>query len=252
MVSRLYYVILAKEFENIRYMNTRLPTFNPNVSETERIISCVTGSILLYDSIFRRKQNLPEAAIAGYLLFRGITGHCGVYSAIGKTKPDNRSRNVNIQVTLKVNRPRLEVYSLWRKLENLPLFMEHLEMVNSIDDNISVWEAKIPGGMGTVRWRSEIVKEIPGELLGWQSLSGSSIENAGKVEFEDAAGGGTILHVVVSYHAPWGIPGEGVARVFNPYFKQLVEDDILNFKDFLEAQNARREKPDVTEGEFLI
>lgn len=233
-------------------MKSHLPSYNPNVSNTERAISCLAGSLLLYDAISGKKHGIPKAVLAGYFLSRGVTGHCGLYSAIGKTKPDNRSRNVNIQVTLEVDRPRQEVYALWRKLENLPLFMEHLEIVNSIDDNISVWEARIPGGVGTVRWRSEIVKEIPGELLGWQSISGSSIENAGKVEFEDTSQGGTLLHVVVSYHAPWGIPGEGVARIFNPYFKQLVREDILNFKNFIEQQNFKKSDPDIPEGEFLV
>lgn len=231
-------------------MKLRLPSYNPNVSNTERAISCLAGSALLYDSISRKKQGIPEAVLAGYLLFRGVTGHCGLYAAIGKTKPDNRSRNVNIQVTLEVDRPRLEVYALWRNLDNLPLFMEHIELVNSIDDKISVWEARIPGGIGKVRWRSEVVKEIPGELLGWQSISGSSIENAGKVEFKDTPHGGTLLHVVVSYHAPLGIPGEGVARMFNPYFKELVREDILNFKDFIEMQDYRN--ADISKGEFLI
>lgn len=233
-------------------MNSRLPSYNPNVSNTERAVSCLAGSLLVYDTISRKKGRIPKAVLAGYFLFRGITGHCGLYSAIGKTKPDNRSRNVNIQVTLQVDRPREEVYALWRKLENLALFMEHLELVNSIDENISVWEARIPGGVGTVRWRSEIVKEIPGELLGWQSIPGSSIENAGKVTFEDTSQGGTLLHVVVSYHAPWGIPGEGIARIFNPYFEQLVKDDILNFKDFIEELNFKESNPDVPGGQFLV
>lgn len=233
-------------------MKLRLPSYNPNVSNTERAISCLAGSLLLYDSISKKKHGIPKAVLAGYFLYRGVTGHCAVYSAIGKTKPDNRSRNVNIQVTLEVNRPRLEVYALWRNLDNLPLFMEHIEMVNSIDDKISIWEARIPGGIGKVRWRSEVVKEIPGELLGWQSISGSNIENAGKVEFQDAPHGGTLLHVVVSYHAPLGIPGEGVARMFNPYFKQLVKKDILNFKSFLEKQAFRESDPDISKGEFLI
>src|SRR5690606_30433588 len=139
------------------------PGLNPNVSKTERVISGLAGSYALYRATQKRNA-VPEILIGGFLLFRGITGYCSVYNAIGKTKPDNRSRNVNIQVTLKVDRPREEVYLFWRKLENLPLFMEHLELVNSIDEKTSVWEAKIPGGMGSLRWRSEIVKERPFEL----------------------------------------------------------------------------------------
>lgn len=233
-------------------MNQSLHHASQNVSKPERVISFLVGSYILYDALAKKKKNLPEAVLAGYLLYRGASGYCNLYGAIGKTKPDNRSRNVNIQVSLKVNKPRKEVYEFWRKFENLPLFMEHLEMVNSINENISVWEAKIPGGIAHIRWRSEIVKEIPNEFLGWQSLPDSTIENAGKVEFYDTEDFGTEMHVVISYHAPWGIPGEGVARVFNPLFKKMVRDDIMNFKNFIEhGENAERGVK-VTRGRFLV
>lgn len=227
------------------------PGLNPNVSDPERMISAVAGTLSLYRAT-RTRNSLPEILIGSYLLFRGVTGYCAVYNAIGKTKPDNRSRNVNIQVSLKVDKPREQVYDFWRRLENLPLFMEHLELVNSIDDKTSVWEAKIPGGMGNLRWRSEIVKERPFELLGWQSLAGSEVENAGKVEFRDAEDGGTELHVVITYHAPLGIAGEGVARLINPYFHRVVENDIRNFKDYIENHHTREGEVRSSPGKFLV
>lgn len=217
-------------------MRNFLKHLNVNVSPAERGFSFLAGAYMMYDAIGKEKKSSLEAILAGYLLYRGVSGNCFAYNAIGKTKPDNRSRNVNIQITQIVNKPRKQVYDFWRDLENLPLFMEHLENVNNLNDSISVWEANIPGGMGTVRWKSEIVKERPYELLGWQSLPGSSIENAGKVEFKDAGEFATEVHVVISYHAPGGIPGESAARLINPMFKEMVEEDIQNFKWFIEGK----------------
>lgn len=217
-------------------MNKLLQHLPVNVSPEERGISLLAGAYLLYDALGKKNKSFIEAAFAGFLLYRGATGNCPTYSAIGKTKPDNHSRNVNIQLTQFVNKPRKEVYEFWRKVENLPLFMEHLRRVKPIDEINSVWEAKIPGGIGKVRWKSEIVKEVPYELLGWQSLPGSSIYNAGKVEFKDA-GEGTEMHVVISYHAPGGIPGEGAARLINPVFKELLEEDVQNFKWYIEKNS---------------
>jgi uncharacterized membrane protein len=214
-------------------MRNLLSHFYVNVSPAERGASLLAGAYFLYDAVGKQKKSGLEAVIAGYLLYRGVSGNCFVYNAIGKTKPDNRSRNVNIQLKMVVNKPREEVYSFWRNLENLPLFMEHLESVESLNDSISAWEAKLPGNMGSLRWKSEIVKERPNELLGWQSLPGSSIENAGKVEFREVPGG-TELHIVISYHAPGGIPGEGAARLLNPVFEDIVEEDVRNFKWFIE------------------
>jgi uncharacterized membrane protein len=217
-------------------MNKFLSHLHVNVSPTECAISLLGGAYFLYDGLGKKNKSLLETVLAGYLIYRGATGNCPAYSAIGKTKPDNRSRNVNIQLRLYVNKARKDVYEFWRNVENLPLFMEHLYSVENLNDGISVWEARIPGGMGKVRWKSEIVKERPYELLGWQSLPGSAIFNAGKVEFKDA-GEGTELHVVISYHAPGGIAGEGAARMFNSLFKEIVEEDVENFKWFIERNS---------------
>lgn len=217
-------------------MKKIIPNFHVNVSPTERTVSLLAGAYFLYDGLGKKNKSLLETVLAGYLLYRGATGNCAAYTTIGKTKPDNRSRNVNIQVRQIVNRPRKDVYEFWRNFENLPLFMKHLESVNSLNDNIAVWEAKIPGGIGKVRWKSEIVKERPYEMIGWHSLSGSSIENSGKVEFKDASDHATEVHVVISYHAPGGIPGEGAARLINPVFEDMLREDIINFKWYIEKR----------------
>ncbi len=217
-------------------MKNLLPNFHVNVSPTERAVSLLAGAYFLYDGLGKNKKSILESIFAGYLLYRGATGNCAAYTALGKTKPDNRSRNVNIQVRQIVNRPRKDVYEFWRNFENLPLFMEHLDGVDSLNDSIAVWEAKIPGGIGKVRWKTEIVKERPYEMIGWHSLPGSSIESAGKVEFKDASDHATEVHVVISYHAPGGIPGEGAARLINPIFEDMLREDIINFKWFIERK----------------
>ena len=137
-------------------MRKLVKNLNVNVSPAERGFSLLAGAFFLYDAIGKEKKSVFEAVLAGYLLYRGASGNCFVYNALGKTKPDNRSRNVNIQITQIVHKPRTEVYNFWRDLKNLPLFMEHLENVTDLNDGISVWEARVPGGMGTLRWKSEI------------------------------------------------------------------------------------------------
>lgn len=217
-------------------MRKLIPHLHVNVSPAEQAVSLLGAAYFLHKGLGGKTLNIPGTALAGYLLYRGATGNCAAYTAIGKTKPDNRSRNVNIQVRQVVNRPRKEVYEFWRNFENLPLFMDHLESVRSLNDNIFVWEANIPGGLGKVQWKSEIVKERPYELIGWHSLPGSSIENAGKVEFKDVSDHATEVHVVISYHAPGGIPGEGAARLIRPVFENILREDILSFKRYIERK----------------
>jgi uncharacterized membrane protein len=206
-----------------------------NVADTERLVSIAAGALLLFNAIVKKKISLIETFAGSYFLLRGFTGYCVAYQGIGKKSVDFRSKNINIKTAITVNRPRHEVYAFWRRLENLPQFMKHLESVEVLDERISEWKANIPGHLGTITWQSEIVKDDPGALLSWRSLPGSAIENAGKITFRNSGRWATELHAVISYHAPLGIVGEKAIRVFNPLFKKMVKEDISNFKWYIET-----------------
>lgn len=50
--------------------------------------------------------------------------------------------------------------------------------------------------MVDIFWNAEITREKDGEYIGWQSIQGSMVDNAGKVEFKDTLNGtGTELTV---------------------------------------------------------
>lgn len=210
---------------------------NINLNWPERYVSIATGVKLAYSGI-RNLFSSPFTSIlklgaGGYLLNRGVTGHCELYSQIGKNSTE--PINVNIRSSFTINKPRIEVYNFWRKLDNLPLFMNHLERVEMLDDERSHWELKLPTGVATVSWDAEIVKDIPGELIGWSSLPGSIIDNAGKVRFRDSFDDkSTLVDVVISYQPPAGGFGASVAHVLNPVFKNMVDTDVHNFKQYMD------------------
>jgi uncharacterized membrane protein len=206
-----------------------------NVSVPERVASVIAGSWLLLRALKKRNTGILNASAAGYLLYRGLTGYCPGYAVAGKKKLPDPVKNINIRTTLTVNKPRREVYAFWRKLENLPLFMKHLKSVEVIDDRQSHWRARIPGGLGTIQWKAEITKEEDHYLLGWNSLPGAAVDNAGKVVFKDAGENGTEVHVVITYRAPLGVAGESVARLLNQVFEDMVKEDIRNFKRYIET-----------------
>lgn len=209
-----------------------VPPFEQNLSAPERIFSLISGAALLYYSIKEEKKKTGLAA--GYLVLRGATGYCSLYQAFGKSSKVE-THNINAKTVITVNKPIEEVYSFWRKLDNLPLFMKHLKKVEVLDDKISEWEAKIPKGLGTIKWKSEIVEDQPNERLGWHSLPGSDIENAGNVHFRDAGRFGTEVHVVISYRAPAGKVGEKLAELLNPALEEIVKEDIRGFRRYLES-----------------
>lgn len=134
------------------------------------------------------------------------------------------------------------LYRYWRKLENLPNFMDHLEEVNQTGKNISLWVARIPGGIGDVEWEAQVTKEEENHLIAWQSLPGSEIDNAGEVRFEDAPNGqGTIVETTISYRPPAGDVGEYAAKLLNPAFKKIVQKDLKSFKNFMESGDFENE-----------
>ena len=212
-----------------------------NLNWPERYVSIASG-IKLSFSGFRHLFKSPFTSIiklgaGGYLLNRGISGHCELYSQLGKHSTD--PVNINIRTSFTVNKPRMEVYNFWRKLDNLPLFMNHLQSVEIIDNERSHWVMKLPTGVATVSWDAEIVHDVPGEMIGWSSLPGSIIDNAGKVRFRDSFDEqGTLVDVVITYQPPAGGFGASLAHVLNPVFKNMVHSDVHNFKQYMDLAEA--------------
>lgn len=204
-----------------------------NVSTAERVLMIASGVYILYNGLNRENKNLTQSSVGGAMLLRGISGYCPVYDAVDHLKSD-KAHNVNIRVSSVINKPLSEVYAFWRNLENLPKFMNHLHSVKSINHTVSEWTAKGPAGIGRVSWKAEIVKDEKEKLLSWNSLPESSIENAGKVIFKPK-GNATELDITISYRAPLGAAGESAAKLLNPYFQKIVNDDILNLKEYLES-----------------
>jgi uncharacterized membrane protein len=206
-----------------------------NVSNTERFISAVAGGFLLYNAISSKKGKLLKTSAGAFLLYRAFSGNCPVYSALKKDRLPDPVRNINVRTVLTINKPKEEVYNFWRDLENLPLFMTHIKSITTMDDGRSRWEAQLPGMPTTITWNAEIVKDEPGTLIGWNSLPGSTIDNAGKVSFTDAGENGTEVRIVISYRAPFGPAGESIARLLNPLFKTMLREELRNFRRYIET-----------------
>jgi uncharacterized membrane protein len=208
--------------------------YSANVKPLERIVSILAGSVILYDAVTKRRRfRSAEMLAGGYLLSRGIYGYCPAYDLMGKEPVPDMVRNINITLHETIYRPRMEVYDFWRRLENLPKLMNHIKSVVQTTPVESEWTIKGPGGIGTVSWKAAIVKEEPGFLLGWSSLPGSVLENAGKVSFLDNPHG-TDLEVVISYRPPVGAVGAVIAKLLNRSFEKLVRKDLANVKMVLE------------------
>jgi uncharacterized membrane protein len=224
---------------------TQHPTTKINVGETERLVSLVGGGALAILGLTRR--NLPGialAAVAGELLYRGITGHCVVYDALDiNTATTGWSDMVSVpheqgtkfEKSVTINRSPEALYRFWRNFENLPRFMNHLESVKVLDDKRSHWVAKGPAGT-RIEWDAEIINEAPNEVIGWRSLENAQVDNAGSVRFTPAPGNrGTVVEVTINYAPPAGKVGTAIAKLFGEEPEQQVSEDLYRFKQMMES-----------------
>jgi uncharacterized membrane protein len=219
------------------------PEEHLNVGRTERILSIasgVLGLLWLLPRLSRLKMpaaaKLPAVATSGYMVYRGVSGKCLVYDAMGiKRTGPNGSSGVRVRRAITVNARKEDVYRFWRNFENLPRFMKHLEEVRQVNKDISHWKAHAPLGR-TVEWEAEIIEDIPGEKISWRSLPGSQIENAGSVIFLDAPGGrGTEIQVTIQYDPPAGSAGAMAAKLLGEEPSIQVLDDLRRFKMIMET-----------------
>lgn len=223
----------------------RHPYYTPNIGTIERGASIMAGSLLLYHGIRRRSKFGLAMALGGVACVRrGITGFCYTYQALGlRTAERGQGEHISVPYELgvrvdraiTVNKPREEVFRFWRNLDNLPRFMDHLDCVKTLDNNRSHWVAKAPGGR-KMEWDAEIINEIQNELIGWRSLPGADVDNAGSVHFKDAGGGrGTEVRVSLQYNPPAGVLGALFAKLFGQEPTQQIENDLRHFKRILET-----------------
>jgi len=142
---------------------------------------------------------------------------------------------IRVDEVIKIDRPIPEVYSFWRRLENLARFMRHIESI-VVEDNLhSHWRVKTLAGK-IVEWDAEIIEERENIMISWRSIPGADVDNAGSVWFNPAPGGeGTVVRVSLKYVPPAGKAGEMLTKLFGRDAKSEIAEDLQRVKNLLET-----------------
>jgi len=179
----------------------------------------------------RRRLLAVTGAVAGIAAIDVLT-------AVQATR--RREGSMQLTATTSIRKPASEVYAFWRRLENLPTFMAHLDEVRATGERTSHWTASAPFGR-TVEWDAETVDELPGERIGWRSTGDADVPNTGKVWFLPAPDGeSTEVHVLIRYDIPGGQLGKAVARYFGEEPHQQLDDDLRRLKQVMETGEVMR------------
>jgi len=222
----------------------RCPSSKVNVGDMERLLSFLGGAVLSIYGLSRRSlPGLGLAAAGGPLLYRGVTGHCGMYQALGintapKLAPATSIRaghGVRVEESMIVGRDAATLYRFWRNLENLGRFMSHLHGVQQHNDRHSRWVARGPMGV-PFEWEAEIINEKENELIAWRSIDGSKVDTAGSVHFRELPHDrGTEVRVNLKYDSHSAQLAEPLARILGESPRQQIRDDLRRFKQIMEA-----------------
>jgi uncharacterized membrane protein len=214
-----------------------------NVGDTERLLSVAGGGALALVGL--KQGGLLGTALAtlgGSFIYRGLSGHCMCYAAMGVNTAGSHSpqasvaagHGVKIAQSVAINESAENLFNIWRDFENLPRFMSHLVRVKRRGKKWH-WVAHGPAGTD-IAWDAEIITEDPGRMIGWRSLEGSQVNTAGSVHFTPLPGGrGTDVVVTLKYDPPGGALGSWLAWLFGQDPAQQIRADLRRFKQLVEA-----------------
>jgi uncharacterized membrane protein len=200
------------------------------------------------------RRSLPGAVLAAAatpLAYRGLSGR---WSPLG-TRAERRDpagqvrralsgdRGIRVREAIRLELPLAEVYRFWRRLENLPQFMAHLESVTDLGNGRSHWVAKGPAGK-RVEWDAEIINDVENQVIAWRYLPGADVDSAGSVNFDTMrAGQSTQVTVSLQYAPPAGRAGGWAAMLARREPSQMIREDLRRLKQLLEAGEVPRATP---------
>jgi uncharacterized membrane protein len=110
--------------------------------------------------------------------------------------------------------------------------LRSVEITNALR---SKWTWQTIGGFKTV-WTADIIQDLPGSMIAWQTSDDASVEHSGSVFFRQAPGGrGTEVRFRMSYELPGGKVGDWLASIAGESPSQTIDEDLRKMKWLLEA-----------------
>lgn len=208
-----------------------------NVGLWDRWLSLAAGTVLSTKGIFRRwPGGLLLAIGGGYMVYRGWTGRCSAYRAMGILGFPQPIVNICQHVT--VRRSPEEVYRFWRDFQNLPRFIKYLAEVTPAGDAAARWVVRLPGGF-EMAWDTAVVEDRAGVQFVCESLPGQGMEARGEVQFIRAPGDrGTEVRVRLTYRPSGSLIGDTAVWALQGLASQQLKQDLRRFKRLIESQQT--------------
>lgn len=215
-----------------------------NVGKIERWIS-IAGAVGLLCVTAKREPlaKLAGLAASASLLYRGLTGKCHVYDAIGMSTAASRpnentvihnKKGIHVIESMTIQQPVERVYRAWRDFSNLPKFLTHVESVQNLDERSSRWVIQTPSGK--LQWNATLIEDKPNELISWKSLEDADVRSAGSIRFQFLqALEATELTVNLRYAPAAGRIAAWMSSFFSDSAEDMIREDLRRFKQIQET-----------------
>ena len=130
-----------------------------------------------------------------------------------------------------VDRPITTVYDQWTQFESYPRFMDDVDSVEQTSDTMTHWRVSV-GGV-TREYDAEILEQVPGDVIAWQSVSGA--EQGGRVSFAAIDADHTRVTLKLNFE-PHGVTekiGDALGIV-----SSSVNSSLERFKEYIEQRGT--------------
>lgn len=122
-----------------------------------------------------------------------------------------------------------QVWLLWSDLEQMPKWMKWIDSVKIKENQPELSRWKLASGAFEFTWLSKVTKQIPNQIIQWESVDG--LPNRGAIRFYDRKQEGSVVRLSVSYSVP-----SVIGFMDNLFLGNLVEstlqDDLERFRDY--------------------
>ena len=229
------------------------PPRDVNVHHNERLASALGGGLALAWGLSQRSTLGKVAALlGGSLVYRGVSGHCHVYQAIGVTTADEgdvprtllpslhaqplaHARHFEVIREVTIQKSPAEIYETWKQPKTLGRLMGHFARIDAASDRVARWTIEDPLGR-THSWEVELVEDVPNQRLRWQSREGSQLMKRGTLDLRVAPGDrGTEVRLHLHFERPAGLLGDVLVKVLGPVPGAVAQRALRNLRSLLEA-----------------
>ena len=132
-------------------------------------------------------------------------------------------------VQVEVEIPIDVAWSLWSDLEQMPRWMKWIDSVHLLEDNRELSRWKLVSGVFEFSWLSRILKQIPNQIIQWESVDG--LPNRGAVRFY-ARQNSSVVKLTVAYAIP-GILGQLMDNLFlGGIVESTIQADLDRFREY--------------------